>query len=59
MKGEDDIRAMPAAGAPKQYFPSETPSVTSLRELRNHRRVRHIQVQRGNESLAIQNRSLA
>ena len=59
MKGEDEIRAMRAAGAPKQYFLSDTPLVTLLRELRNHRQVRYIQVQRGNESLVLQNRSVA
>ncbi|MBI4294512.1 MAG: hypothetical protein HY661_23785 [Betaproteobacteria bacterium] len=58
MKGEDEIRAMRAA-APKQYFLSDTPLVSLLRELRNHRQVRYIQVQRGNESLVLQNRSSA
>jgi oxaloacetate decarboxylase alpha subunit len=58
MKGEDEIRAMRAA-VPKQYFFSDAPLVTLLRELRNHRQVRYIQVQRGNESLVLQNRSSA
>ena len=59
MKGEDEIRAMRAAGAPKQYFHSETPLLTLLHELGNRKQVRFIQVQRGGDSVVIQNRSSA
>jgi len=57
MKGDQEIAAMRAAGPPRQYLTLNAPLVTLLRELDKHKRVRHIQVQRGAESLVIQNRS--
>jgi oxaloacetate decarboxylase alpha subunit len=59
MKGEDEIAAMRAAGRPRQYFSSATPLLTLIEELDKHKRVRFVQVQRGSDSLVIQNRSLA
>ena len=57
MKGEEEIGAMRAAGPPKQYFNASLPLVTLLRELDKHTAVRYIRVQRGGDSLLIQNRS--
>jgi oxaloacetate decarboxylase alpha subunit len=57
MKGEQEIAAMRAAGPPKQYCNTTPPLLTLLQELKNHTGVRYIQVQRGSESLVIQNRS--
>jgi len=57
MKGEQEIAAMRAAGPPKQYRNTAPPLLALLQELKNHRGVGYIQMQRGNESLVIQNRS--
>ena len=59
MKGEDEIAAMRAAGRPRQYFSAAMPLLTLIEELDKHKRVRFVQVQRGSDSLVIQNRSLA
>jgi len=59
MKGEDEIRTMRAAGPPKQYFNVATPLLTLIQELGKHKQVRYVQVQRGSDSLVIQNRSPA
>ncbi len=57
MKGEDEIAAMRAAGQPKQYFTSDMPLLTLIQELDKHKKVRFVQVQRGSDSLVIQNQS--
>ena len=57
MKGEQEIAAMRAAGRPKQYYNTTLPLLTLVQELGKHKGVRHIQVQRGSDSLVIQNRS--
>ena len=59
MKGEEEIRAMRAAGRPKQYFNATLPLLTLLQELEKHGSVRYIHVQRGKDSLVVQNRSVA
>ena len=59
MKGENEIRTMRAAGPPKQYFNVATPLLTLIQELGKHKQVRYVQVQRGSDSLVIQNRSPA
>ena len=56
MKGEDEIRAMRAAGPPKEYFNASMPLLTLIQELGKCKQVRYIQVQRGSESLLVQNR---
>jgi len=58
MKGEQEIEAMRAAGPPRQYFNTAMPLLTLIQELGKHRQVRYIQVQRGSDSLLIQNQSL-
>jgi oxaloacetate decarboxylase alpha subunit len=58
MRGEEEIRAMRAAGPPKQYFNTSMPVLTLIQELGKHRHVRYVQVQRGSDSLVIQNQSL-
>ena len=55
LKGEDEIRAMRAAGPPKQYFNTTMPLLTLIQELDKQRSVRYVQVQRGNDSLVIHN----
>ncbi|MBI4292151.1 MAG: hypothetical protein HY661_11800 [Betaproteobacteria bacterium] len=57
MKGEEEIRAMHAAGRPKQYFNADMPLLTLIQELGKHKQVRYVQVQRGNDSLLIQNQA--
>ena len=59
MKGEDEIRAMRAAGPPRQYFNTSMPLLTLIQELGKRTQVRYIQVQRGDDSLVLQNQSPA
>ena len=55
MKGEDEIRAMRAAGPPRQYHHGAAPLVTLLEELGKHRQVRYVRVERGSDSLVVRN----
>ena len=57
MKGEQEIEAMRAAGQSRQYFNVSSPLLSLLQEFRKHKTVRYFQVQRGGNSLVIQNRS--
>ena len=59
MKGEEEIAAMHAAGPPRQYLNATAPLLTLVQELGKHERVRFVQVQRGRDSLVLQNRSSA
>ena len=59
MKGEEEIEAMRAAGPRKQYFNAATPLLTLIQELGKHRKVRYVRVQRGGDSLVIQNQLLS
>jgi oxaloacetate decarboxylase alpha subunit len=59
MKGEDEIKAMRAAGPAKQYFNTTMPLLTLLQELDKHRSVRYIHIEHGEDSFSIQNRSAA
>lgn len=59
MKGEEEIRAMRAAGPYRPYFDASMPLLTLIQELDKHRSVRYVQVQRGSDSLVVQNRSLS
>ena len=55
MKGETEVEAMRAAGAPRQYFNASLPLLTLLQELGKHKAVRYIHVQRGSDSLELRN----
>jgi oxaloacetate decarboxylase alpha subunit len=57
MGGTKEIEAMVAAGPPRRYLTSDMPLLTLLNELKKHSSVRYIQVQRGADSILIQNRS--
>jgi len=57
MKGEEEIAAMRAAGPAKRYLDSSMPVLTLLRELEKHKQVRYLQVERGGDSLVLENRS--
>jgi oxaloacetate decarboxylase (Na+ extruding) subunit alpha len=57
MKGDQEIRAMRAAGPPKQYRDSRLSVVRLLEELKKHQGVRYIRLQRQKESLVLQKRS--
>jgi oxaloacetate decarboxylase alpha subunit len=59
MKGEQEIEAMRAAGPPRQYFSASLPLLNLIQELKKHAGVRYVRIQRGGDSLAIQNRSTA
>ena len=54
MKGEEEIRAMRAAGPPRQYFSTSSPLLTLIQELGRCKQVRYVQVQRGRDSLIMQ-----
>ena len=54
MKGEDEIRAMRAAGPPRKYLGAGIPLLALIEELGKHKRVRYVQVQRGSDSLLVQ-----
>ena len=49
---------MRAAGPPRQYFNSSMPLLTLIQELGKHRQVRYVRVQRGSDSLILQNQPL-
>jgi oxaloacetate decarboxylase alpha subunit len=57
MGGTKEIEAMVAAGPPRRYLTSDMPLLSLLNELKKHSGVRYIQVQRGSDSIVIQNRS--
>jgi len=55
MKGEDEIRAMRAAGPPRKYLGAGMPLLELIEELGKHKQVRYVQVRRGSDSLLVQN----
>jgi oxaloacetate decarboxylase alpha subunit len=57
MKGEQEIKAMRAAGPPKQYLGARLPLLTLIEELNKHKGVRFVSLQRGRDSLMLHNRS--
>jgi oxaloacetate decarboxylase (Na+ extruding) subunit alpha len=57
MKGDLEIKTMRAAGRPKQYFSGPLPIVRLLEELKKHRHVRYVSVQKRGDSLVLQNRA--
>ena len=59
MKGEQEIKAMRAAGRPRQYLTADMPMLSLMEELKKHKTVRYVSFQRGSESLVLQNRSPA
>jgi len=58
MQGTSEIDAMRASGAPKQYYSGNTPLITLLEELKKHSGVRSVHIQRGRDSISLQNRSI-
>ncbi len=56
MGGAEEIATMVAAGPPKRYLTSDMPLVTLLNELKKYRGIRYIRVQRGADSISLQNR---
>jgi oxaloacetate decarboxylase alpha subunit len=59
MKGTDEVDAMRRAGPPRRYYTSDTPLLTLLTELDKHRPIRYVSVQRGDDSLHVENRGYA
>jgi oxaloacetate decarboxylase alpha subunit len=57
MKGDQEIKAMRAAGPPRQYHGSASPLATLIQELKKNRGVRYVRVQRGDTSLVLQKHS--
>jgi oxaloacetate decarboxylase alpha subunit len=57
MKGEREIAAMRAAGRPKQYLNSELPLLTLIEELKKHKGLSYISLQRGADTLVLRNQS--
>ncbi|WP_161142710.1 biotin carboxyl carrier protein [Propylenella binzhouense] len=58
MKGDQEIRAMRAAGPPRRYH-AGLPLAGLVEELGKHKGVRYVQVQRGGDQLVVRNRSSA
>ena len=56
MGGTKEIEAMVNAGPPRRYMTSDMPLLSLLNELKKHSSVRYIQVERGADSIVIQNR---
>jgi len=54
MKGEKEIAAMRAGGPAKQYFDSRMSLLNLIEELGKHKRIRYVYVQRGADSLLVQ-----
>jgi len=52
MKGDQEIKAMRAAGPPRQYH-ATLPLAKLITELNKHPRVRYVRVQRSNDSLIV------
>jgi oxaloacetate decarboxylase alpha subunit len=57
MKGDQEIKAMRAAGRPKQYFTAELPLVTLIDELKKCKQVRFVNLRRGSDVLSLQNKT--
>ena len=55
MKGHQEIEAMRAAGAPKQYYNASLPLLTLIQELGKRKAVRYVRVQRGSNALYVAN----
>ena len=53
MKGDQEIKAMRAAGPPRQYH-ATLPLANLITELNKHPRIRYVRVQRSNDSLIVQ-----
>ncbi|NQV54382.1 MAG: hypothetical protein HQ503_00860 [Rhodospirillales bacterium] len=58
MAGNQEIEAMRAAGPARQYLTADQPLKTLLAELGKHKSVRYVQVQRGDNSITVQNRAV-
>jgi oxaloacetate decarboxylase alpha subunit len=57
MLGDEDLRAMRAAGPPKQFFNADMPLLTLLKEMDKQKHVRHIHLQRSGETLTLHRRT--
>jgi oxaloacetate decarboxylase alpha subunit len=57
MKGDQEIKAMRAAGPPRQYHSAASPLATLIQDLKKYSGVRYVQVQRGDTSLILRKRS--
>ena len=55
MQGDQEINAMRAAGAPKQYLGAAQPLKTLMGELGKHPSVRYVQVQKGADKVVLRN----
>jgi hypothetical protein len=55
--GGDDVDAMRAAGAPKEYAEGNKPLLVLLEELARRRGFAHIQIAKGGLRLALQKRA--
>ncbi len=58
MKGEEEIRAMRAAGPPRQYTHLDMPLAALIEELGKRKQVRYVHVQRGDNAFMVGSRSL-
>lgn len=59
MKGEREIAAMRAAGRPRQYLNSDLPLLTLIEQIKTHKGLSYIRLQRGADSLVLRNHASA
>jgi oxaloacetate decarboxylase alpha subunit len=57
MGGNAEVDAMRRAGPPRRYLTDETPLLSLISELDQHRRIRYVNIQRGGDSLHLENRT--
>jgi oxaloacetate decarboxylase alpha subunit len=57
MKGDQEIKAMRAAGRPKQYFTADLPLVTLIDGLKKCKQVRFVNLQRGSDMLSLRSQT--
>ena len=54
MKGEEEIKAMRAAGPPKRYLNAGMPLVSLVQELSKAKRTRYVHIERGADWLTME-----
>ena len=56
MKGSTEVDAMRKAGPPRHFTSSDSPLLSLLTELDKHRCIRYVNIQRGGDTLHLENR---
>jgi oxaloacetate decarboxylase alpha subunit len=59
MQGSAEVDAMRRAGPPRRYVTDQMPLLALITELDKHRPIRYVNIQRGGDSLHVENRGRA